>query len=414
MNNKRIVSKRLLIVVLLLLITVVSGTFAWFTYQSKESALVLTIGDINDSKVIIKPYQIRQSLTPVNTYTSGVYSQVQVNNNSSNEMLVTLYYRINQLDDVLKNNGLKYTVESSTTVNGIYTKVKTGDFTSLSGTDELSIYDMKVSSKTTLYYRVYLWLDSSAGNQNDVQNTILNVELNARINQEPIAPVLDEGMVPVTISDNGKVTTILSTDDDWYDYNNQKWANIVLVSNDSRSTYLNTENVEVEEDDILAYYVWIPRYRYRIWTTTLSSAGSEQSIDILFETEDNTSMALGTRVNEYRTHPAFWWDNDSDSTFDDGELLPGLWVGKFETTGDVNTPTILHGETPLTNQNVSTQFATSLKFAGGTMNTTTGVVSFLGNSTYGLTLKTDGHMMKNSEWGSVAYLSHSRYGINVV
>ena len=41
-----------------------------------------------------------------------------------------------------------------------------------------------------------------------------------------------------------------------------------------------------------------------------------------------------------------------------------------------------------------------------------GIVSFTGNNTYGLTTNTDSHMMKNSEWGSVAYLSHSSYGIN--
>jgi len=53
-----------------------------------------------------------------------------------------------------------------------------------------------------------------------------------------------------------------------------------------------------------------------------------------------------------------------------------------------------------------------LKFAGGSMNNSTGAVSFTGNNTYGLTNTTDSHMMKNSEWGAVAYLSHSAYGIN--
>ena len=412
MNDKKRVNKRLLILVLLLLITMVSGTFAWFTYRSKESALVLTIGDINNSKVIIKPYQIRETLTPVNTYTSGVYSQVQVNNNGNSELNAVLYYKLNQLDDTLKNNGLKYTIVSSATIDGIYTEVKTGDFTDFKGRGNYPIYSIKVNSGTNLYYRVYLWLDSSVGNQNDIQNTSLDVELNASINQIPIAPVLDSGMIPVVISDNGSVTTVLSTDEDWYDYNNQKWANVVLVSNESRNTYLNTENVPVNSNDILGYYVWIPRYRYKIWTNDLSSMGNEQSIDIVFETENNTTMSLGTAVYEYRTHPAFWWDADSDSTFDDGELLPGIWVGKFETTGTVEEPTVLNGKTPLSNIAIKDHFVTSLKFAGGNMNTTNGAVSFFGNNTYGLTVKTDSHMMKNSEWGAVAYLSHSYYGIN--
>ncbi len=43
---------------------------------------------------------------------------------------------------------------------------------------------------------------------------------------------------------------------------------------------------------------------------------------------------------------------------------------------------------------------------------TNNVVTFAGSTTYGLTTSTDSHMMKNSEWGAVAYLSHSKYGIN--
>ena len=33
---------------------------------------------------------------------------------------------------------------------------------------------------------------------------------------------------------------------------------------------------------------------------------------------------------------------------------------------------------------------------------------------YGLSSSTDSHLMKNSEWGAVAYLSHSKYGTNGV
>ena len=99
---------RLLIILLMLLLVVVDGTFAWFTYRSKETALVLSIGDINDSKVIIKPYQIKETLAPVNIYTSGVYSQITAINNNSENFLMSLFYIINELDDILINNGLKY------------------------------------------------------------------------------------------------------------------------------------------------------------------------------------------------------------------------------------------------------------------------------------------------------------------
>ena len=38
-------------------VVVVGSTFAWFTYQSKRSALVLTIGDINNTQIELSPYQ---------------------------------------------------------------------------------------------------------------------------------------------------------------------------------------------------------------------------------------------------------------------------------------------------------------------------------------------------------------------
>ena len=150
-------------------------------------------------------------------------------------------------------------------------------------------------------------------------------------------------------------------------------------------------------------------------------------------------------MGEYLTHPAFTFGN---------KQLSGIWVGKFETTektsgggaepksfdfskeyfpsqlplygkeekikktktdgglsGSVyDNPTIKPNTSILGSQNVANQFQTALKFSGGTLSS--GNVTFTGNSTYGLSSSTDSHMMKNSEWGAVAYLSHSKYGIN--
>ena len=168
----------------------------------------------------------------------------------------------------------------------------------------------------------------------------------------------------------------------------------------SREEYKNNKGVIIPENDILAYYVYVPRYEYKIWETGKSATGKEQEIEINLQNKyDNKSN--GTQVGEYLTHPAF--------TFGDTELN-GIWVGKFETTGTVDSPTIKPNVTSLRNQNVATQFQTSLKFSGGTLSDSN--VTFTGNDIYGLNNKTDSHMMKNSEWGAAAYLSHSKYGIN--
>ena len=66
-------------------------------------------------------------------------------------------------------------------------------------------------------------------------------------------------------------------------------------------------------------------------------------------------------------------------------------MGKFEMTGNSTTPTILPNNDSM-NYNVSTLFTTSLKY----------------NTLYNL--DADTHMIKNSEWGAMAYLTSSQYG----
>ena len=185
-NNFHMSLGRTILMVFMLLIVVVGGTFAWFTFASKESALVLTIGNINNTQITLSPYQIKEEgLTPVNTYTSGVSSNVKVvNGDKSNR--VTLFYKINELDTNLINNGLKYTIVNVAT-NGTENVVKTGDFTSFVGQTEAVIYDEDATKNSTTNYKVYLWVDSNKGNQNDIAGSKVDVELNGAIGSVEIA-----------------------------------------------------------------------------------------------------------------------------------------------------------------------------------------------------------------------------------
>ena len=244
---------------------------------------------------------------------------------------------------------------------------------------------------TDTSYTFYIWVDSTYGDANALAGLTIDLELwmEVRYEQYNVRPVVNEGLIPVVFDTTSGtvVKTIGKNDGDWYNYDKQKWANAVLVTESSRSTYQNTSGVVVSEGDILAYYVWIPRYRYKIWTTTESSSGNEQEIDIIFEGKNETK-STGTQVGEYITHPAF--------TFGDMEVN-GIWVGKFETGGMATKPKIKPNISSLRSQKVSAEFTTAQIF---------------GTSTYGMTSNVDAHMMKNSEWGAVAYLSHSRYGAN--
>ena len=201
----------------------------------------------------------------------------------------------------------------------------------------------------------------------------------------------------------------------WYDYGNKQWANAVMVSSETRETYMNAaEGAPVKEEDILAYYVWIPRYKYQLFNVEFAQT-SEQLINVEFERGiastgnvrcSTSEIGVETCTNKangnWYTHPAF--------TFGD-QQLQGIWVGKFETTYGTNTtdvypdntvyetPTIKPNVTSLRNQQISKKFQTAQYFGTSAYLTSTGVN------------EVDAHMMKNIEWGAVAYLKQSTYGL---
>ena len=381
----------LLIISLIVIASIIIvGTYAWFTWRSKETALVLTVGDINNVQVTLKPYKIDSEIIPTLSYEDEDYVNVSVTSILSTPRKIKLYYHINNIDSELVSEDFKYTITKSNDNGLTYSEYLNGTFNNTKDNDNLYIMDDYVSENSQPKYKVYLWLNGSDTAQGNIQGKSFSGELRSEINSahKPSAPDLDDGMIPIVISDTGIVSTISKNDTSWYNYDNKEWANVVLVTSSSRSKYLNTAGVTVSESDILAYYVWIPRYSYRIWSVDNNSkTGEEQEIEIVFE-DKNATKILGTQVGDFRTHPAFTFGNTE---------LNGIWVGKFETTGSADTPTIKPNVQSLTSQNVSTQFTTSQK---------------IGESTYGSTSKIDAHMMKNSEWSATVYLSHSKYGVN--
>ena len=403
-------NKNLIIILMMLTITftIMGGTLAYFTWQTSESQkteLTFTIdkkmscsADIGGTISSNDTHLMPDSCTGTHAIKRTLTTRTQTINNNS--IYMDLWLDINEIGNGLSNsNNFKYALTTSDTSceTGLVTS---GTFTGTSQGDKIELLSSKeYNGSTTNTYYLYIWLDS-AETSTETQSQSFSLSLNGecsdsqKIYSESIlngaVPELDDGMIPVVIDNSGSETTVKTikrNDSNWYNYENKEWANVVLTTNDSRSKYLNTSDVSVSEDDILAYYVWIPRYKYKIWTTTISSKGKEQSIDIIFEDKD-ISKSTGTTVGSYLTHPAF--------TFG-GTELNGIWVGKFETTGTEETPTIKPNITSLRKKNINIQFKIAQLFS---------------TSFYGSTEKVDAHMMKNSEWGAVAYLSHSNYGIN--
>ena len=201
-------------------------------------------------------------------------------------------------------------------------------------------------------------------------------------------PVLENELIPVIIEDDGTVrkANIYS---EWYNYEKQRWANAVILIN---------ENIEYKVDDVIpesnieSYFVWIPRYKYKIFDegnynglTEVEQA--EQTIEVIFENKD-TLVSNGTKVGEWLTHPAF-------TSFDSN----GMWVGKFETgTTLTDNYNVRNGSVAQIKPNVSAWRSINLANAFYT--------------SYDYKRNLDSHLIKNTEWGAVAYLQHSIYGSN--
>ena len=220
-------------------------------------------------------------------------------------------------------------------------------------------------------------------------------------------PVLADGMIPITYDGSKWVKADeYGAYNNWYDYGNQKWANAVMVTSTKRETYMNADvGTVVPEADILAYYVWIPRYKYKLFNATYASGTTEQLIEVTFENGTSTtgtvtctyaSNGAETCQNKangnWYTHPAF--------TFGDTELK-GIWVGKFETTGSTTTPTIKPGITSLRDITIASMYSAGKLFRSTNYLTTKGAN------------ESDSHMIKNIEWGAVAYLKQSNYGLGI-
>ncbi len=197
--------------------------------------------------------------------------------------------------------------------------------------------------------------------------------------------LLGDGMVPVIIDDTG-VISVADLSDEWYNYARSEWANAVVVND---SVYRNAiPGTVIPIENIVQMYVYIPRYEYEVF-----SFSETEVVDINFTSVDVINkIDLTTPLIEAKgltiTHPAFYY-TESDGTVVD---LPGIWFSKFEVGNEFKViPTISRNTT----LNVSSLYS--------------GIANL--NNKNGLNNTSDVHMMKNSEWGAVAYLSQSIYGL---
>ena len=376
----------------------------------------IRITDLKLRDQVTSAYEMYNSKYTVNTVSvsakfptlySAIYYNVTVTNSGDKSM------KLIKLDTSTSNNTVSYSI----------TGLKLNDI-------------VKPNSTITFTLELRKTLDIATASEISSALIELDWEETDTVYTDPILAgndpnLLNDSLTPVIY--NGTNWVVADTYQKWYDYSNQAWANAVILEDGVTKNVGDTVLVPTEsstDTEVKAMYVWIPRYSYTIksedgthyYGKTLSSLGGSTAsmptpgaIDIKFistsTVETGTAQYTGYTASNWRTHPAFMWDTNSDGTISSGENITGIWVGKFETSADTSStcyssssindcdntniaPYILPNVMSLRYQKVYNQFVTNQKFA-----------TYLTNST-----NTDSHMMKNSEWGAVAYLSQSIYG----
>ena len=231
----------------------------------------------------------------------------------------------------------------------------------------------------------------------------------------PNVPELSEGMTPVKWS-NSRQKWIKTTTDDWYAYQDKQWANVVLVGENGKDAdgdqdVFNADGT-LNEASNYSMLVWIPRYAYKINSQYHQSGTGAGEIEIVFIDTANKGKdgsttysteypeaTTGGAMSDYVVHPAFDYG---------GTALAGFWVGKFETS---HTGCTTDKSTGQTDTNVTTLTAqikagvTSWRSIRVTNIFTVCTEMNAAGNPYGLNTSdsvVDPHMMKNSEWGTVA------------
>ena len=225
------------------------------------------------------------------------------------------------------------------------------------------------------------------------------------------SPKVTSGMIP--IKHNGTDWVVCSKDDpEWYNYDDtKKWANIML----SDGTYKEGKVQEgqiVKENELGSMYVWIPRYAYKI--------AGEKNIEVNFlkgntnKDKNNKEYTTNESVDTKTTaivHPAFSLG---------GGQLSGIWVAKFEASGtNKDGQAVGNGSSTSGAEQYKpdeTTIAKSLPNKISWRYITIGEsqkrsIDIAGSQKekYGIE-NANSHLIRNSEWGAVAYLCYSQYG----
>ena len=211
--------------------------------------------------------------------------------------------------------------------------------------------------------------------------------------------IISEKIEITSVPNYWKKTT--STDPEWYNYGTEVNApklgtgmTPIVYEGANKPTEKKWANAITEDGSM---WVWIPRYAYSITSGYHSSSAGNIEIKFLKESSNVAYDGTSTWDNvsgqgKWNIHPAFNY----------GQEVSGIWVAKFEASPEGATTDKANSEYNGTGKKLQVKPGVSSwrYITIGNMYTVCKNYNSALNS----------HMMKNDEWGAVAYLSKSKYG----
>ena len=192
----------------------------------------------------------------------------------------------------------------------------------------------------------------------------------------------DKGINMPVIKDNMELVKYDADLKAWVTDEDGSSINYVAGTGTDDNTKSQWANAIVTIDGVESYFVWIPRFEYSI-------NNAEHTIDVKFIPTSKTEADDG-----YIIHPAFTTNVDNGGWTSE---LPGIWVGKYETARSDS-------------QGAEQGSNTTLKVQPGVTSMRDVTIGDMYTYARAYSDNLNSHMLKNSEWGAVAYLTHSQYG----
>ena len=325
-------------------------------YNGKEGSKTadMTIADLN------KPQDAGISLSGTSTNTEGsITATVTLKDNESGVNAISSRWIYNTTSGAIGENESSYTGGSFSSGQTITLKATTA------GT----------------YYLHVLTVDNAGNKKETISNavTVRKLTVGGDYDEEKgiNTPQYDEKqMTPIKWNGSSWVET-KGSDPDWYDYTAKKWANAKTSDG--------------------SMWVWIPRYAYSITSGYHSSSAGNIDVEFMKGTSNETSTGRTTFQNasgqgNWSIHPAFNY----------GQTVSGIWVAKFEASPE--------GATTNTSNSEYNGTGKKLQVKPGVSSWRSIAISNIYDVCKNYNSTLNSHMMKNDEWGAVAYLSKSKYG----